>query len=174
MKIPLSEVDPGKTGGNYPAAGKFHVEVVKIDEDAVTDKGTKFMKVVYKILAGTPAEQEGKEQWDMFFLTAASMPRMVQFAIAIALTTVKEVQADKDAGRTPSIDFAGLAVGRQLCIETVPKEHEGKTRNKVEFGIWALDAPEAKDIPKDREALDRLGKEAVDPLADVDASSVFE
>ena len=174
-EIPLDEVDPENigVGGNFPAPGKYHVEVTQVDPDTTSSGGKPQMKVEYEILAGDVEGQEGKTQYDYYAKTPKAFPRALQFAIAAGLTTKEELSAAKTAGTAPRIPF-GMAIGRQLCVEIVEEEYEGKTRNKVQFGLWHLNDPEAKDIPKNAGKLAQLGDAAPDPMQQQTADkSVF-
>jgi len=85
------------------------------------------------------------------------MGRIFQFAVAIGLTTEEAIKAAKQGGQALDLDFENDAPGRQFCGKLVEEEYQGKTRNKLNFNIWALDDKKAQGIPL---AQDRLKKPA--------------
>jgi hypothetical protein len=161
-----NDFDPETLGGfDNPKPGRYHVQVQQCDESG-GKKGE--MTVRFEVLAGTVPDQEGKTHLEYFSKTPAAAKRALMFAVACGLTTIDELKQCKGAGKNPVIHFSD-AVGRQLCIGLEEDEYEGKKRNKVDFRIWATDAPEAKDIPKNAGMLAANGTAAGgDPFAGLD------
>lgn len=157
MQVPLDNVDPEKLGGlNLPEPGEYHFEVLHVDEE---DPKTSCMIVDCEVLAGKPAGQQGKVHREYFSLTPASMGKVVQFAVALGMISEQEVARAKAAGETPSLDFAVNGIGRQFCGRLTAETYEGKTRNKLNFHIWAVDSPKAKGIPIDKAKLAELKRQ---------------
>ncbi len=167
-EVPTEEIPENLDGFDFPDAGQYHVQVNTLDEDAVSQGGSPQMAVEYEILSGNPAGQEGKTQRDYFAKSAKAIKRALMFAVAAGLITKDEITAAREAKKNLAIDYTA-AVGRQLCIEIIKEEYEGKTRNKVQFGIWHLDDPAAKDIPKNAAMLAQLGDAAPDPMTNDDS-----
>ena len=156
-EIPSDTFDPEKLDGfDNAAPGRYHVEVVSVDDEATSKSGSPQMQVDYEVLAGTPDDQEGKPHRDYFARTDKAFKRALIFAVATGLTTKEELQQLKAAGKNPTIDFT-LAVGRQLCVEIEPGEYKGKPKGEIGFGMWHVDAEDAKAIPKNQGKLNELG-----------------
>ena len=155
MRCDTSSVDPDKLGGpDFPAPGSYHFEIEEVVEE---DPQSGCMYAVCRILAGDPAEQEGKTHREYFSLTEKAMGRIFQFAMAIGLTTEEAIKAAKQGGQALDLDFESDGPGRQFCGKLVEEEYQGKTRNKLNFNIWSLDDKKAKGIPL---AQDKLKKPA--------------
>jgi len=155
MRCDTSSVDPDKLGGpDYPAPGSYHFEIEEVVEE---DPQSGCMYAVCKVLAGDPAEQEGKIHREYFSLTEKAMGRIFQFAMAIGLTTEEAIKAAKQGGQALNLDFENDGPGRQFCGKLIEEEYQGKTRNKLNFNIWSLDDKKAKGIPL---AHDKLKKPA--------------
>ncbi len=164
VEFPVDEYDPENlAGGNYPPPGRYHFDVTAVIGDLVSSKGNPQIRLDCEVLAGTPAGQEGKFIKDYMSLTKEARSRCLQFAVAVGLVTKEELIQAKATGIAPKIDF-DLAVGRQFCGEVVADEFQGRVTSKIQFGMWHVDDPEAKDIPKNAGKLAQLGTPATDPL----------
>lgn len=146
LSIPLDDVNPEKlSGGDRPEAGNYHVLIVGADHYGGRNNE---MLVDYEVLAGTTPGQEGKVHRDYYSKSEKAVGRILQLAVALGMTTVEELQRLKDAGKEPDLDFEKDGVGRQCCVAVENDEYEGKTRTKVNFGIWHVDDSRAATIPK--------------------------
>jgi len=160
VEIPVDSFDPENLQGyDNPAPGKYHLEVTRVNEEGTSKKsGTPQMEVDFEILSGTPAGQEGKTTREYFTFSDKAFKRALIFACAVGLTNKEELTALKKAGKNPRIDFTA-AEGRQLCAELVlDSSPEAKGRAKIEWNMWPVAAPEAKDIPKNQGKLNELGQ----------------
>jgi len=145
MRVPLDSVDPSKLSGpDVPEVGIYHFEVLNVEEE---DPKSGCMYVDGEVLGGEPADQAGKVHREYFSLKPTALGRVAQLAVALGFTTEAEIKQQQAAGETPDWPFATKGVGRQFCGQLVAETYEGKTRNKLNFNIWAVDSPKAKGIP---------------------------
>ncbi len=153
MQYDLDEFDPTRLDqADRPGPGSYHFEVLEVEPE---DPKTGALWADCEVLAGTTAGQEGKVHREYISNTPASVGRIMQFAVAIGLTTVDELKRLKAAGQSPEIDW-DAAVGRQFCGRLEAEEYprgSGKVRNKLNFNIWSVDSPKAKGIPLHRHQL---------------------
>lgn len=166
-----NDFDPDTLGGfDNPKPGLYHVQIQKLDENGGKNGE---MTVRFEVLSGTTPNQEGKTHLEYFTKSAKAAKRALTFAVACGLTTIDELKAQKAAGKNPVIHFAD-AVGRQLCIGLEEDEYQGKKRVKVDFRLWALDSPEAADIPMNKGALSGMAAgEGAGGAADPFGNDVF-
>jgi|LSQX01.3.fsa_nt_gb hypothetical protein len=160
-----TDYDTSKMEGfDNPEPGKYHFEVTRVDEDAISKRSGKAqMEVDMEVLAGTTPDQEAKSHREFFSWTADAEKRALQFAVAVGLTTVEELEAKKQAGVNPVIDF-NQAVGRQFLGELREEEYEGRTSIKLGFRMWHLDSPKHRDIPRNNGKINQLGDVEADPF----------
>jgi len=172
MRMNMENVDPDKMEGpDFPAPGSYHFEIVEIDEE---DGQSGCMVATCRILAGEPADknagdQTGKKHKEFFPLTPKAMGRIAQFGVALGLTTEELLREAKAVGRDPEVPFAEHGPGRQFCGKLVAETYNDKTRNKLNFAIWAVDDKRAKGIPLDTAAL----KKPELPPASEEADATF-
>jgi hypothetical protein len=154
------DFDPDRIDGfDVVADGRYHVQV-----DSVQEEGGKNQEMIvnFGVLSGTTAGQEGKNHQEYFSRSPKAAKRALLFACATGLTTIEELKKAKEANKNPVIDFT-LAVGRQLCIEIVAEEYQGKMRPKIGFGIYSVDSPKAAGIPISQAAAAKAG-DSPDPF----------
>lgn len=150
-----NDFDPDTLGGfDNPKPGRYHFQIQKVDENGGSNGE---MMVRLEVLAGTTANQEGKTHQEYFSKSPKAAKRALMFAVACGITTIDELKSQKAAGKNPVIHFAD-AVGRQFCggleeEEWLAKDGTKKKGVKLDFRIWALDSPEAADIPMNKGAL---------------------
>jgi len=145
MRVPLDSVDPSKLSGpDVPVPGVYHFEVLNVEEE---DPKTGCMYVDCEVLAGEPKDQAGKVHREYFSLKPTALGRVAQLAVVLGFTTEAEIKQQQAAGETPDWPFATKGIGRQFCGQLVAETYEGKTRNRLNFNIWAVDSPKAKGIP---------------------------
>ncbi len=146
-------------GSDNPLPGWYHVVVQDCEETILVSgqektKGEEYpvVKVDVEILAGKPAEQEGKKDDEALFLEGKDEGKAVgMFAVAVGLVTVKQLKAAQQSGEDIDIDWSE-AIGRQLCMELIPdkkqadKGYPGCVRCNCRY--YAVDDPAVKDIPK--------------------------
>lgn len=135
FQAPLDDYDPSKNFDG-PAPGKYHVCVARIDEEG--GKGGE-MIVDFEVLAGTPANSEGRIHREYFQKSMKAFGRIHKFAMAIGLVTAEQLEDMKRRGVQPTYDFEKDGKDKQLCIEVIEDTYNGKTRNKVNFNMWRVD-----------------------------------
>lgn len=138
-------------GSSRPKPGRYHVAVSDVDVKALESE-QKF-NVTFDVLNGTVPGQAGRQVREFFTLSEKALPRVKLFVVAAGLVK---------PGTKGNVDFRD-AVGRQLVIEVDERknENDGKTYINCTFsGFWSLDHDDAKDVPKDADAikLHRQGK----------------
>jgi len=156
-------------GFDKVVAGNYHFEVSGIDESGGKNGS---MWVDCEVLAGSTPNQEGKSHREYFTWPAANQDpkakaatakRVLQFAIAVGLTTEEELKALKAAGKRPAIDF-NLAVGRQFVGKLTEDKYEGKVNYKLGYDFWPIGHPSAAGIPLNAAKIAKAGDNAADPL----------
>lgn len=167
-EIPSEDYDPQNIDKGYqaPEPGRYHVQVVNVDDDAVSKSGSPQMVVDYLILSGTTPGMAGREYRDFFSKSHTAVNRVLLFALATKVTSMAELEAHKAAKTNPVLDFS-KAVGRNLCIELDTEEYpegSGKHRVRCAFGIYPVDSPKAKGIPLDVHAEAKAGDAGDDPF----------
>lgn len=139
--------------GDSPTKGKYHFCVVNCTES--DPKASDKLVVDFEVLAGTVDGMEGRVHREFFATSEKAMGRILRLACALKMTTQEEIKRKQELGEDLDLDFEADAEGRQCCGEIIDDEYQGKTRQKLAFnGIWAVDAPDAKDIPKNKGLLD--------------------
>lgn len=159
-KYGTHDVDTDKFGGlDLPEPGAYHFEVIAIDEECVKG-GTEAVEVQVEILAGTPGGQEGKTHKESFFLRPKQIPRLLQFAAAVGLTSKEEVERCKAAGEDVEFDWQdAVRQGRQFCGKLQKrKDQNGNLTDFLELGFqfFPVDDKRAKGIPLNKEKLQEL------------------
>jgi len=158
-KYATHNVDTSKFEGlDFPEPGSYHFILDHVVEE--NERGS--FEAYLTILAGTPKEQEGKSHREYFYLTIDAMPRLIQFAVALGLTTAKEIEALKAQGDDVDIDWdQAIREGRQCCgVLAHGKNKDGEKKQFLELGFrfFPCDDKRAKSIPLNRKALDELAK----------------
>jgi hypothetical protein len=141
MEFGFEGFDP-ENPNDRPQPGKYHILIQGVDES----DPSKSIAVDYEILSGTVKGMEGKTNREYLSRSAKSEKRLALFVLATKLTTTEQMIDAKRTGKRLALDLT-QAEGRQICVELV-KSKDGQFVNWSFAGIWALDAPEAKDIPK--------------------------
>lgn len=152
-------LDPGYNpdGFNGPAKGRYHVMLVKCDEDG-GEKGE--MICDFEVLAGTTQNQDGLKHREYFQKTIKAMGRIHSLAIALGMITADELKAMQARGQSPNYDFeskADKSNGAQLCIGLEEEEYNGKVRVKANFNLFHLTNPKVADWPKNAGMLAKAG-----------------
>ena len=145
FEAPIDEKYDPEKDFNGPAAGRYHVSVVEVDEDG-GERGE--MIVQYEVLAGSTEGQEGCIHRDYFSKTMKAMGRIHQLAMACKMVTPEQLKELKAKGQSPTYDFRRDAVGKQICVELTDEEYQGKTRVKCGFAIYAVDDKKVAAWPK--------------------------
>jgi len=154
-------VDTSKMKGFVsPAAGFYHFQVTNVDEEGGNNGE---MIVDAEVLAGSVPNQEGTSQREYFTKSASAEGRALQFAVAVGLTTVEEIEAAKNSRQNLSINFK-LAEGRQFVGEVRDDEYNGKIKQKLDFRMYPLDSPAAARVPKCEGMLQQHADAADDPF----------
>lgn len=169
-KYATHDVDTSKFEGlDFPEPGSYHFILDHVIEE--NERGS--FEAHLSILSGTPDGQEGKSHREYFNLKPKAIPRLIQFAVALGLTTAEEIEALKAQGDDVDIDWErAVREGRQCCGELqYGKDADGEKRKYLDLGfrIFACDDKRAKSIPLNRAALDELAKRLTGkaPLIDV-------
>ena len=171
-EVPLDDVDIEKIGGfSSPKPGRYHGLVKMVNTD--DPKLHKFVAEL-EVLAGTTADQEGRtarlflqdprEQTEPRARSAAAS-KILTFAIALGLTTKKEVEESKKQKRPLKLQW-DLAVGRQLCFEVESNEKTKTGTSIKDWGYWLVDDPACANIPRNAGMLVRKNDQAADPIGD--------
>lgn len=151
MRLDVTNVDTQKlTGTAWAEPGTYHFVVDEIVEE--NEKG--HFEARMTVLAGTPKDQDGRTHRETFYLTPASIGRLVQFAVALKLVTTEDVERAKATGEELNVDWP-KAVGRQFCGRLSRKKAEDGTQKQyceLAFAIWAIDSKAAKGVPLDTAA----------------------
>lgn len=151
-------VDPDNLEGRLEP-GRYHLQI-----DTVDDSDPDYINVTYSTLAGTPAGQEGRISHERLYRSPKAIKRVVMFIIATKLATREQIKQWKQSGENKKIDLS-QAEGRQICVEM--EKNENGYVNWTFAGIWAVDDPAAKEIPKNDGMLATAGTGTGDPLNDV-------
>jgi len=140
----LDGFDPNKLDGpDRPEPGEYLFEVIEVQPE---DPKSGALWADCEVCSGTTPGQEGKIHREYFALSPTALGRLMQFAVALGMTSAEELKRLKDTEKQWSTDWSP-AIGRLFCGKLVPEEYQGKTRNKLNFNIWAIDSPKAKGIP---------------------------
>lgn len=140
--------------------GKYHLLIEGVD-----DSDNDYVEVSYQVLAGDPQGQEGQTGSERLYCSPKALKRILMFIIAAKLATQDQLVEWKRAGKNVQVDLH-QAEGRQICAELV-KSDKGYV-NWSFSGIWAVDDPAAKSIPKNNGMLATAGTGNGDPLDGVD------
>ena len=158
-KYATNDVDTSKFEGlEFPEPGAYHFILDHVIEE--NEKG-KF-EAHLSILSGTTKGQEGRSHREYFHLKPKAIPRLIQFAVALGLTTAEDIEAAQAQGDDVEIDWdQAVREGRQCCgVLAHGKNQDGEKKEFVELGfkIFACDDKRAKSIPLDRNALQDLAQ----------------
>jgi hypothetical protein len=172
MKVnAANDVDAG--GGSFldghKHAGFYHLVIEKADEGA--GSGDPDAKFECQVLASTVEGTEGKRYDHAFFLPDMSRDddsieraKKVNTAFLVAIG----LMVPEDFGKDVDIDVPSAA-GRQFCIQLEQKMEQNPETGSYDKGtrflrpsfanIYHVDDPDAKQIPKNLEALKMLPPE---------------
>lgn len=165
-------------GGLYASKpGKYHVVVTEFTENPTKKDHTPInnaaVRVTYEILNGTDPDEKGKSGNVLFFepkkpddFNSKKLTRLV-----VALT------GNHKPGEETELTEAD-AVGRQMVLDLATERSEdGKYENlNIKYlGLYHVDDPEVRDVPKDQEYIslipDELRKKPVTDLVGAGASA---
>jgi len=146
-------------GGSRPLPGIYHAQIA-----GVTEREDEYIQFDFVILAGTTADQQGKEFNERFYLsgkdekaTQTAIRRLTRMAI------VGKILSVEDLGKNVPVDFS-LLEGRDCVLKVREREYDEtdretgqKTGNKRKtaaidnygFAIWSTDDEEVAQVPKD-------------------------
>lgn len=148
FEVPLdSGFDP--TDSVYVSSpGRYHVAVVDVDEDGLriggkNNKGE--MVVEFEVLAGSAPGMEGLRHRTYCTKSAAAAWKLHRLALAAGMITEDEIEAHKKASTFPRYEFERDLKGKQLFVEIVNSEYNGKVTPKIEFGIYHLASKQCID-----------------------------
>lgn len=158
-KYATHDVDTSKFEGlDFAEPGSYHF----ILDHYVEENEHGSFEAHLSILGGTPAGQEGKSHREFFNLSPKAIPRLIQFAVALGLTTAEEIEALRAQGDDVDIDWdRAVREGRQFC--GVLQFKLDKDKNKTQylelgFRFFPCNDKRAKSIPLDGKALEELTK----------------
>lgn len=168
------------TGGSkyVNAEGTFHFLINDIDENPATKDHKPIegaLKVQAEVLAGTDSSQIGRTLETMFFKGRPTdkdggefaNKKLTRFFLAIGLIS-------HQPGSKTVIE-PSHGVGRQFCAKINVREQNGKKYFDIAYAdIWHIDDAEAKDIPKDAEALGLIDASQRKIEAKVDVGSLVD
>jgi hypothetical protein len=130
--------------------GRYHVMVTDVIEFPTYAPSA--IVAEFTVLAGTIPDQQGRS-FREFFQTAgkdkagteAVMKRLQRFAMCLGLMGADEAERD--------IDFKA-GVGKQLVIEVIENEYQGRKQSRVSFmGMWPIGHKDVSDVPTDQASL---------------------
>ncbi len=162
---------------DFAGAGQFHFRVSALDEGVPSENQS--MKVTSEVIGGAPASELGKIHIEYFNHPKADQDpekkkntakRQLIFAIACGVTTEEEIEAARQQGKGPQVDF-NLCVDRHFCGELQTEEYQGKVRQKLGYRIFGVRSEQAKGIKLNEVELAKQGDSAADPFDGAD--SVF-
>ncbi len=141
--------------------GLYHVHVTAVDEGAGTNNDQ--LAVDCEILGGKPAGQEGKEVRIWFSPKPTARNRVISWALACKITTEEENKKAAAGKRSISLHPKD-AIGRHFVVKAEwDEDQKGNPQLKVNFGIYAIDSPEAEGITN-KGVLDAAGDAGDDPF----------
>lgn len=158
-KYPTHDVDTSKFEGlDFAEPGSYHFILDHVIEE--NERGS--FEAHLTILSGTPKGQEGKSHREYFSLKPKAIPRLIQFAVALGLTTAEAIEAAQAQGDDVEIDWdQAVREGRQCCgVLSHGTNQAGEKKDFVELGfkIFPCNDKRAKSIPLDGKALEELTK----------------
>jgi len=158
-KYATHDVDTSKFEGlDFPEPGSYHFQLDHYVEE--NERGS--FEAHLSILSGIPKDQEGKSHREYFNLKPKAIPRLIQFAVALGLTTAEAIEAAQAQGDDVEIDWdRAVREGRQCCgVLQHGKNQDGEKKEYLELGfrIFACNDKRAKSIPLNRKALDELAQ----------------
>jgi len=121
--------------------GKYHILI-----EGVEDSHDDYVEVSYQVLAGDPKGQEGQTGSERLYRSPKSVKRVLMLALATGLVTQDQLIEWKKAGKTNLPLDLRKAEGKQICAE-LAKNDKGYV-NWTFGGIYGVDDPAAKDIPR--------------------------
>lgn len=158
-KYATHDVDTSKFEGlDFAEPGSYHF----ILDHVVEENDQASFEAHLTILAGTPKGQEGKSHREFFNLSPKAIPRLIQFAVALGLTTAEEIEALRAQGDDVDIDWdRAVREGRQFCgvLQFKLDKEKNKTQYlELGFRFFPCNDKRAKSIPLDGKALEELTK----------------
>jgi len=158
-KYATHDVDTSKFEGlDFAEPGSYHFQLDHVIEE--NDQSS--FEAHLTILAGTPKGQEGKSHREFFNLSPKAIPRLIQFAVALGLTTAEEIEALRAQGEDVEIDWdRAVREGRQFCgvLQFKLDQQKNKTQYlELGFRFFPCNDKRAKSIPLDGKALEELTK----------------
>jgi hypothetical protein len=132
-----------ESANQTPPPGRYHARVLEAKH--MSDQ-TPYLRVKLKLLAGTNAEGVGAVIAERFYLSQKAVKRLAHFGLRVGLLTRQEI------GKQVTVAW-GKAVGRELIVEVIHDEKEGKngkyTLAVCSFmGFWDLDHPDVATVPR--------------------------
>jgi hypothetical protein len=148
VELDLSNLTEADLEGDTPPPGRYHAQIQSIQR--VSDKSS-YLKIRLLLLAGTNPNGVGCVFSEKLFLTDAAKKRVACFAHRLRLI------GENNFGGRVNVDWS-KAVGRQLIVEVINEEYEGKhgkaTSAKLSWaGFWSLDDERVASVPRDPTAL---------------------
>jgi hypothetical protein len=156
FELDLEGLDEGNLEGRGRVApGKYHVEVLDVNEDH--DSRTPCLVFKLGVLAGTVEGVAGGTMYERLYLSEKARTRVALFARRLGLI------GPSDFGQRKTINWAD-AISRQAVVEVVEEEFTKKDgtkskSSKLAFaGIFDVNDPRVADVPKDQGALKQPAK----------------
>lgn len=149
--------DPSELEGfsqNKP--GRYHATIAGFD-DSLTVEADKVI-VNFTLLAGTTPGEENKNYREYFGIaTDKARKRLWRLAKVCGIIGDDHIAAKQNIELT-----AQHFMGRQLVIELVEDEYQGKKRAKMDyFGMYALTDPATSAVPRNQAALNVLRQHGI-------------
>lgn len=149
--------DPSELEGftqNKP--GRYHATIAGFD-DSLTVEADKVI-VNFTLLAGTTPGEENKNYREYFGIaTDKARKRLWRLAKVCGIIGDDHIAAKQNIELT-----AQHFMGRQLVIELVEDEYQGKKRAKMDyFGMYALVDPATSAVPRNAAALNVLRQHGI-------------
>jgi hypothetical protein len=127
------------------APGRYHIQFTDAAHDAKSQLPC--VRLKYTILAGTDPSAVGTVLEERLYFSEKAKKRAAIFAKRLGLIDASAF------GKRSSLDWSG-AVGQQAIVEIHEEEYDkkdgGKAKSsKITFaGIWPIDDPRTKDVPR--------------------------
>lgn len=143
--------------GDFPGPGLCHVQVAAFDEYGEPKSGAHVAKL--EILASTTGDDVGKVFKD-FIPDPGKNPktvfRLIEFLVGCGMLTRAQIKESQENDSDLDLDPADC-VGRQMFVELVEEEYNGKTSTKIKGGrsYFKLDDPKCSDWPTNKGMLAR-------------------
>ena len=141
-----------------PKEGKYHAFICDVDESFT--KSNDAIIVQFQILAGTEKDQAGLRITQYYNVKREKSLARLAMAVGLIGPNVEEqeVRFEDARGRMLVIDVKDHEWTKE--DESTGEKKTHKRRGVSENGVWEIDHPAVKDVPKDQESMTLLDQPA--------------